>query len=81
MTAPTGMIFSLLDYGARMYNPYLGRWFCADPAMQLLNPYAFCGNNPIVNVDPDGEFFLTILSAIFCPALLPAAMGIDMSTM
>lgn len=62
-----------------MYNPYLGRWFCADPAMQLL--YAFCGNNPIVNVDPDGEFFLTILSAIFCPALLPAAMGIDMSTM
>ena len=50
-------LFNLLDYGARMYNPYIGRWFCADPAMQLFNPYVFCGNNPVAYYDQDGRFF------------------------
>lgn len=53
--------FNFLDYGARMYDPYIGRWFCPDPAMQLFNPYVFCGNNPVAYYDPDGRFFWWIV--------------------
>ena len=67
----------LYDFGARYYNPMLGRWFNTDPALQTTNPYLFCGNAPTVYTDPDGEFFLSILAGIFCPALLPVTIGID----
>ncbi|MBQ2965593.1 MAG: hypothetical protein IJE11_01100, partial [Bacteroidales bacterium] len=39
-----------IDYGARQYDPILGRWFAQDPLSEKyydLSPYAFCGNNPI----------------------------------
>jgi len=47
-----------LDFGARIYDPRVGRWLACDPlAMKYsdLSPYQFCANNPIMNVDPDGE--------------------------
>lgn len=50
-----------LDFGARMYDPRIGRWFCADPAMQFANPYLFCGNNPLIYQDPDGQFFFSFI--------------------
>lgn len=50
---PTGDL-DVLDYGARHYDPLLGRWFNPDPAMQFLNPYTFCGNDPINGIDYDG---------------------------
>ena len=50
---PTGDL-DVLDYGARHYDPLLGRWFNPDPAMQQLNPYIYCGNNAINNFDPNG---------------------------
>lgn len=46
------------DYGARMQDPQLGRWFTVDPlAGKHLNqsPYLFCNGNPIIYVDPDGR--------------------------
>ena len=46
---------NLLDYGARMYDPNLGRWFCQDPEYQSINPYAYCYNNPVRFIDPDGR--------------------------
>lgn len=52
----------LLDYGARMYDPALARWQGCDPAMQWANPFVFSGNNPVVNVDEDGQFFFSFLS-------------------
>ena len=45
---------NLLDYGARMYDPNLGRWFVQDPLYQMLNPYSFCYSNPVNFMDPTG---------------------------
>ena len=45
------------DYGARQYNPVTARWDRMDPLAEKyysISPYAYCMNNPIIFVDPDG---------------------------
>lgn len=59
-----GSVLGLYDFGARYYNPLLGRWFNPDPADQIVNPYIYCGNNPLMYVDPDGQLFWLIPAAI-----------------
>ena len=53
------------DYGARHYDPTIGRWHVQDPMAENLNPwspYIYCLNNPIAYVDKNGEIpFLTNL--------------------
>jgi RHS repeat-associated protein len=47
-----------LDYGARSYDPRLGRWYSVDPMRQVysaLSPYAFGANNPLNLMDVDGN--------------------------
>ena len=51
----------LIDFGARPYDPQIGRFTQTDtfkgvaekPATQ--NPYAYVGNNPVNNTDPTGH--------------------------
>lgn len=42
-------------YGARYYDPQLGRWMAVDPADEFYSPYLYCGNNPIRFTDQDGS--------------------------
>ncbi|MFB3885321.1 MAG: SpvB/TcaC N-terminal domain-containing protein [Thermodesulfobacteriota bacterium] len=46
----------LYYYGARYYAPWLGRWTSCDPKgiIDALDLYAFCKNNPVVLIDPNG---------------------------
>ena len=45
------------DYGARQLDPVLARWDRMDPLCEKyygVSPYAYCHNNPIIRIDPDG---------------------------
>ncbi len=59
-----GSPLGLYDFGARYYNPLLARWFNPDPANQFANPYIYCGNNPLMFVDPDGRFAFWLIPVI-----------------
>ncbi len=55
----------LYYYGARYYDPVLGRFISPDTVLDGLNRYAYCGNNPVKYADPTGHIF-GIDDMIFC---------------
>ncbi|MBK7309629.1 MAG: RHS repeat-associated core domain-containing protein [Sphingobacteriaceae bacterium] len=52
------------DYGARIYDPRLGKWLSVDPFATnyvSFSPYCFVGNSPIIAVDPDGKRIVVVV--------------------
>jgi len=53
----------LYYYGARYYDPVIGRFISPDSIVQnpfdpqMLNRYSYCRNNPLIYTDPNGQFF------------------------
>ena len=74
------------DYGARQYNPVTARWDRVDPLCEKyysISPYAYCGNNPIMLVDPDGLFptgIITIHNERTSLATCPSITGVTLTT-
>ena len=49
------------DFGARIYDPRLGRWLSRDALESkypFYSPYSFVANNPILNKEIDGNDFI-----------------------
>ena len=49
----------LYYYGARYYNPRLSLWISTDALKEKtpnVSPYIYTDNNPIIYIDPDGNF-------------------------
>ena len=79
--------FGLINMNGRVYDPFLARFLSPDPFVQApdysqnFNRYSYCLNNPLKYNDPSGEIIFTIAAAIFCPVLLPVAIGADIGWM
>jgi RHS repeat-associated protein len=57
--------FSLnwIDYGARFYDPQIGRWNTIDRFSEKytsFSPYQYAGNNPIKTIDVNGDSLMVI---------------------
>ena len=71
----TGKFYSnkteMYFFNSRWYDPELGIFISEDPVKAditdplTLNTYAFVKNNPIMNIDQDGEFFKEIFGYFF----------------
>ena len=68
--------FGIINMNARLYDPVLGRFFSPDPQVQDpfstqgFNRYSYCGNNPVMCVDEDGESVLAIVLSVLAGAYL-----------
>ena len=57
-----------LDFGARMYDPFMARWTAVDPQGKKVpgfSTYAYCGDNPVFHKELNGEVWDTFIDAGF----------------
>ncbi len=61
-----------MRFGARDYDPSVGRWTCKDPIGLGDGPnvYAYCGNDPVNYIDPNGDVSFDTVTADLEAAIL-----------
>ena len=67
------------DYGARFYDPVVGRWNAVDNSAENYeeySPYVYVGNNPLIRTDVDGNDWGDILRGAVT-AIVDNTTGID----
>jgi len=71
----------LYYYGARYYDPEIGRFISADPTIQRpydpqdLNRYTYCRNNPLRYTDPTGYSWLSKIVGAIVGIIVGVASG------
>jgi len=74
-------------FGARYYDPEVGRWLTTDPIWNTVNlssgidfsmlaesPYVFVSDNPLIHIDPDGKYKLRTELVAKYPFLMSAIL-------
>ena len=76
--AETGLYY----LNSRYYDPEIGRFISPDSLKYLdptynngLNLYTYCGNNPVMHVDPNGTLFGFFLGTIVLGAVIAGTMN------
>jgi len=73
----------LYNYNARLYDPELGRFISPDSIvpdpgdLQALNRYSYCLNNPLIYVDPSGNFFIFDDIIVAISSFLVNSLGVS----
>ena len=65
---------NVYDYGARHYDPVLGRFMTMDPMVEKYyswSPYAYCLNNPLKYIDSDGRQVIPVPAPVPLPIYYP----------
>jgi RHS repeat-associated protein len=70
-----------LAYGARYYDPEIGRWHVVDPKLVEFSPYNYGINDPIQYVDPNGENPGDFLFLLMNPLDIPTVYSIKSDAM
>ena len=72
--------FGIINMNARLYDPVIARFFSPDPQVQNpfstqgFNRYSYCGNNPVMFTDPNGE--LMVITSILAGAIIGSMVNV-----
>jgi RHS repeat-associated protein len=70
------------DFGARIYDPRVGRWLSVDPLQKKYpssSPYNFVLNSPLIYNDPTGEYAVSVHFRITYKAALKLGFSEELS--